>query len=108
MECYWAEIQQGDNAEIVFYTESELARKGLLLKVRALRDDLRRHQRSVRLRRPDIDRLTQAGVTVLMPDFFALEGRWHWFTGCMRMDAFSLSPEFETTLRQKGSIVVRL
>lgn len=108
MQCYWAEIQLGTDRRIVFHTESDLAQKELLDMVEALRADFKKHQKSVSLTIGDVEKLKQAGVTVLKQNFLALQATWHWFTGSMNMDAFSLSPEFKSALVRVGCIKVSL
>jgi len=55
--------------------------------------------RSVALSHNKIKILEDQGVNVILEDFYALDGRWHWFRGNAKNDAFRLSSEREEEIK---------
>lgn len=103
-ERYWAEIDLPD--KITFYTEAELRRKRLLSELEEMRCNFRIYQKPVTLSSDITERLGSRGIEVLRENFLALKGRWHWFTGYSRMDAFRLTASLAEKLKKQGFVTI--
>ena len=107
MVGYWAEIKED---KIVIYNEKYLAeqRQTLLQQLMKMRESYRRYQRRVMLSSKKKEILEMSGVKVLKDAFLALEGRWHWFTGYNRRDAFRLAPKAERIVSINGFFEIKI
>jgi hypothetical protein len=103
---YWAKISE-DN--IVIYSEEYLGLTNTLQlrELKLMQKSYKEFQRRVELSQEKKEALKRNGVNVLMDNFFALEGEWHWFTGHNKMDAFRLTPPVERIVKEKGFFEVR-
>jgi len=101
MRGYWAEIKED---KVVIYNEEYLAaqKQNLLQQLIEMRENYRRYQRRVVLSSKKKEILEMRGVEVIKNVFLALEGRWHWFTGYNRGDAFRLTPKVEQIVSVNG------
>jgi len=101
---YWAEITDD---RVVFYSEDWLAEQNpiLLQQLEEKRKHHVKYQQPVSICDNQKEILQEEGVKVLRPKFLALEGKWHWFTGYSKMDAFRLNSEVEQIVREKPFVV---
>jgi hypothetical protein len=106
---YWAELDlNGEKRTICFRTEQSLNNQGLLSQIEELRKNYKLHQKNVCLTSDDVRKLENEGIKVIPPSFLALNGRWHWFTGYWKKDAFQLDPQFENRLIKEDIITINL
>lgn len=107
MEGYWAEIDEG---KVVIYAEKYLVaqKHGLFQKLIQMRENYKKYQQEVRL--PPVTRkiLEMNGLEVIRDTFLALQGRWHWFTGHSRRDAFRLTAAAERKVSTNGFLVISI
>jgi len=96
---YWAEISGN---RILIYSSEYLAEQNRLRQLEDMKENYWKYQKDVELSDEEKIILERKGIKVLRKRFKALEGRWHWFTGYDRGDAFQLTPEVEQVVNEKG------
>ncbi|MCD6263799.1 DEAD/DEAH box helicase [Candidatus Bathyarchaeota archaeon] len=104
MRGYWAEI---DEDRIVIYSSHYLARYNRLRQLEDMREHYWRYQREVILPNERIITLERGGVKVLTGSFKTLEGRWHWFTGYSKGDAFRLTSRIKQIVSENGFFEIK-
>jgi len=100
---YWAEIADD---KITFYTSDYLEKLGILSELNEKRSKYWCYMRIVRLPDTKVKVLKNYGIKVLTSQFFAINGRWHWFTGYSPMDAFRLTSVAAQILSGQGLLTV--
>jgi len=83
-----------------------LEKLGILSELNKKRIQYWRYMKKVQLSETIVRILETYGIEVLTPQFFAIEGRWHWFTGHGHKDAFRLWPTAAQILSDRGSLAV--
>ncbi len=104
---FWAQIEED---KITFYSEDFLKNTygNLYNQIKSMQKNFINFQQSVSLNQEKIRILEQNGIRVLKSNFLALKGRWHWFTGTMKMDAFRLIGDALNEIQRNGFLEVYL
>lgn len=104
MKGYWAEITHD---RITFYMDRYLERLGIFSGLLEKRAKYWLYMQRVHLSADKVKKLEAYGIEVLKTDFFALEGKWHWFTGYSHTDAFRLTPAAMRIINEQGSLMIK-